>query len=287
MDKQADRIIALVDGSAYAESVCDHAAWVSGATGFGVDLLHVVDHRAASSAPLNLAGNLTLGARSELLEKLTAHDEEAAKLARERGRLLLDAAEAHLRGKIGDVRARLRLGDLLEAVQDCEDEARLLIVGKRGEAADMAKRHLGSNLERVVRSAHRPVLVASRAFKPVKRVVVAFDEGDSVAKAIAHMAKGRLFDGLEIDLVHVGDDRPGVRAAMDRAALTLSEAGRKTRVEITPGEPEAVLSARAGEGGADMLVMGAYGHSRVRNLIIGSTTTQLVRACRVPVMLFR
>jgi len=38
---------------------------------------------------------------------------------------------------------------------------------------------------------------------------------------------------------------------------------------------------------ADMLIMGAYGHSRVRNFIIGSTTTALVRACLLPCLMFR
>jgi nucleotide-binding universal stress UspA family protein len=33
--------------------------------------------------------------------------------------------------------------------------------------------------------------------------------------------------------------------------------------------------------------MGAYGHSRIRNLVIGSTTTSMIRNCRIPVMLFR
>jgi len=33
--------------------------------------------------------------------------------------------------------------------------------------------------------------------------------------------------------------------------------------------------------------MGAYGHSRIRNLVIGSTTTEMLRSCTVPVMLFR
>jgi nucleotide-binding universal stress UspA family protein len=36
-----------------------------------------------------------------------------------------------------------------------------------------------------------------------------------------------------------------------------------------------------------MLVMGAYGHSRVRTLLIGRTTTALLRACRIPVLVFR
>ena len=51
----------------------------------------------------------------------------------------------------------------------CETDAALIVIGKRGEGADFAKLHLGSNLERVVRAMHKPVLVASRAFKPVER----------------------------------------------------------------------------------------------------------------------
>lgn len=38
---------------------------------------------------------------------------------------------------------------------------------------------------------------------------------------------------------------------------------------------------------SQMLIMGAYGHSRIRNLIIGSTTTSLVRSCRLPILMFR
>jgi len=37
----------------------------------------------------------------------------------------------------------------------------------------------------------------------------------------------------------------------------------------------------------DLVVMGAYGHSRIRSLIIGSTTTATVRSCKVPLLLMR
>ena len=53
------------------------------------------------------------------------------------------------------------------------------------------------------------------------------------------------------------------------------------------GEPERVISDHVEKYGVDLLVMGAYGHSRIRNLIIGSTTTQMIRSCLVPVLLFR
>lgn len=56
---------------------------------------------------------------------------------------------------------------------------------------------------------------------------------------------------------------------------------------IEPGSAEKAISAVIDRGAIDLLVMGAYGQSRVRNLIIGSTTTEMLRACRIPVLLFR
>jgi len=89
-------ITALIDGSVYARSVCEHAAWAAWQTSASVELLHVLGRRSTGSQPANLSGNLTLGARSDLLDKLASHDAEYAKLARERGRVILDAAKAEL-----------------------------------------------------------------------------------------------------------------------------------------------------------------------------------------------
>ena len=282
------KLIALVDGSAYGQSVCDHAAWVAGKTGASVDLLHVLGRRDTHSAPANLSGALGLGAKSALLDKLAAHDEERARLAKERGRTILDAATAQLNADgVATVSARLRHGDLVEALSEVEADADLIVVGKRGEAADFAKGHLGSNLERIVRAATKPVMVASRAFHPVERALVAFDGGPSAQKAVDHIAKGRLFDGLPVHLLTVGEDEPKRHAPLDAAAAQLREAGRDVTAAIQPGEPDEVIAAYIEQNAISLLVMGAYGHARLRNLIIGSTTTEMIRGCRIPVMLFR
>lgn len=281
------RITAFIDASAYTESVADHAAWVSRTTGYGLDLVHVVNsHRRA--APVDLTGNLALGARSSLMDTLTKHDAEAAKLAREAGAAVLDAARAHAEaaGAV-DVQTKLRTGEVLDAVKDMEAGARLLVVGKRGEHADFAAGHLGSNLERVVRAAHRPVLVASRAFKQPEHAVIAFDGGASVGMAVNHIAEGKLFAGVRLTLLNAGRREDGLDREMDAAAQILSDAGHTVDTVFTPGEPEKVITGHVAETGADLLIMGAYGHSRIRTLIIGSTTTEMVRACKIPVMLFR
>ena len=50
------KLVALVDGSVYSQSVCDHAAWIARRTGHAVDLLHVLGRRQTASAPANLSG---------------------------------------------------------------------------------------------------------------------------------------------------------------------------------------------------------------------------------------
>lgn len=56
---------------------------------------------------------------------------------------------------------------------------------------------------------------------------------------------------------------------------------------IVPGNPEATISAEVRERGIDLLVMGACGHSRIREFIVGSTTAALPRGCTIPVLLLR
>jgi nucleotide-binding universal stress UspA family protein len=53
------------------------------------------------------------------------------------------------------------------------------------------------------------------------------------------------------------------------------------------GVPEDEIAAYVAAHGINCLIMGAYGHSRIRQFVIGSTTTAMMRQCRVPVLLFR
>ncbi len=55
---------------------------------------------------------------------------------------------------------------------------------------------------------------------------------------------------------------------------------------ILPGKPGAVLQQVVEREGVDLLVMGAYSHSRLRHLAVGSITA-ILQACEVPVLLVR
>jgi nucleotide-binding universal stress UspA family protein len=284
----SNKIIALIDGSTYGKSVCELAAWVAVRTGRSVEVLHVLGRRDVSSHPSDFSGNLTIDERDNLLSELVSLDEQKAKLAHKRGRLILDqATECLKQAGLAEFSTKLRNGDLLDTVREFEAGADLIVIGKRGEAADFAKLHLGSNLERVVRVAHKPVLVAARAFKPIERVMIAFDGGPSSMKAISHITAGSLFKGLPLHLLMAGSETREAKEQVAHASGLLETAGYAVEARILPGEADTVIAREVQDRQIDFLVMGAYGHSRLRNLIIGSTTTEMIRSCKVPILLFR
>lgn len=281
-------VIALIDGSIYSQSVCDHAIWIAERTDAAIELMHVLGRRQAANAHANLSGNIALGARTALLDELSELDAQMAKLSQQRGRAILDDAQSRIKAAgIDNIETRLRIGDIVETAAEWEADMDVILIGKRGEAADFAKLHLGSNLERIARSCRKPIFVASRAFQPIHRFLIAFDGGDSSVKAVDFVAGNALFHGLDCRLVTIGTETAEIRDALNTAQQKLEAAGYSVQADIIPGQPDQVISNTVETEGIDLLVMGAYGHSRIRNLIIGSTTSEMIRLCKIPVVLFR
>ncbi|MDR5858867.1 universal stress protein [Halomonas eurihalina] len=282
-----DHVLAAIDGSTYSESACDYAAWASQALEAPLTFLHVVDNH-PQTAEADLSGNIGLGAREHLLEELSHLDEERAKIAQERGRLMLQAAkERAVEDGVAEPSTRQRNGTLVETLDELEEEIRLLVIGKRGETAHQAREHLGSNLERVVRGLHRPILMVPETFKRPERVMIAFDGSKTTRKGVEMLAKSPLFQGIPVHVVIVGAETGDNRSQLDWALKTLRDAGHEAEGAIRAGEVEPTLHAYQEEQNIDLLVMGAYGHSRIRHLLVGSTTTEMLRKADIPVLLLR
>lgn len=280
------KLLACIDLSQYAHSVCDHAAWIATRLNASVELLHILQRKDAMAARNDLSGTLGLGAKSALMEELVHIEEAEAKLAKEHGRALLVAAEERLRhAGVKDVTALHRHGGIVETIIEREECADLVIIGKRGASAGFASGHLGSKVERVVRQSVRPVLVANRAFKPIERALIAFDGGPSARKAVSFVATSPLFEKIEVKLVMAGAETDKNRDALRWAAELLGERCKGT--DIIAGDVEGTLRSTSEQYRADLIVMGAYGHSPLRTMIIGSTTTAMMRGLALPILLFR
>jgi nucleotide-binding universal stress UspA family protein len=234
-----------------------------------------------------MTGSLDINASAVLLQELAELDQQHEKLAAGRGQLILSRAEGMLvAAGVAVVKPRLRQGDLLEVVAELEPGADMLVIGKRGEGADFARLHLGSNFDRVLRAARKPVFVASRAFKPVARALIAFDDGPSVHRAIDAIVASPLLAGVEIRLLNVGKGGEPMYGSIEGAAARLREAGFSATAEIASGEAEQVIATRVVTDNIDLLVMGASSRSRLRELFLGSTVAEVIRGCLVPVLIY-
>jgi len=280
-------VLACIDGSTYSPAVCDAAAWASLRLEAPLSFLHVL-HKGQEAKGDDLSGSIGFGAQESLLEELASLDEQRGKLAMERGRQMLLAARERARAAgVVEPEGRQRHGDLVQTLTELEAGVRLLVLGRRGEAADVASEHLGSHLERVIRSLHRPILMTPPEFSAPQRVMIAFDGSATTLKGVEMVAGSPLFRGLPCHLVMVGGDSAEARAQLAKARKTLEEAGFEAPAVMLSGEVEKSLRQYQKDQGIDLIIMGAYGHSRIRHLLIGSTTTELMRRSAVPLLLLR
>lgn len=205
-------------------------------------------------------------------------DRVAAELARLAGQQTVDLEVVttlqHSFGVGGCLSHRARLHDLA-------------IIGV-DRAGLISERHLAEHL---ICESGRPVLVApARSARPfsLERVVVAWDNTRSAARAL-NDAVALIGAQAELVLLTIDDDKD-IATALDDADVqsALERRGLKVSLERRAGGSEpigSVLQAAALELGAGMLVMGGFFHSRLREVILGGATAQVLDEPRLPVLL--
>lgn len=290
-DRPSGKVLACLDESRYATPVCDYAAWSAQRMGAPLSLLHVIPHPPGgrSDEARNLSGSIGFKAREGLLAKLASLDAERSRLAMEQGRILLEGAAERARqsGYEAPVEIRQRHGALVDAALALEPETRMLVLGKRGEDTATEHGHLGSQLEGVIRAVHHPVLIAQQSFSPPERIMFAWDGSPTATRGLEMLSRGTLFRGIPVDVVTAGRDDDGTRASLRRAQGILEEGDRRVKTAVLKGDPQdAILDYRETHG-VDLVIMGAYGHSRIRRLLVGSTTSAILSRCRVSMMVLR
>ena len=109
-------------------------------------------------------------------------------------------------------------------------------------------------------------------------------DGSREATRAVHAALPFLQEARTVALCAIGEP---AGAGLDDAALMLRRHGVQVEPERVAGSDSDagdILLARAVTHGADLLVMGAYGHTRLRELVFGGATRDVLRKAVLPVL---
>ena len=274
-------ILVHLDGTEQAETRLRLAADLARRHEAHLTALHVVDLELPALIASEASGAATL---ADLLEDMRRDARAAASQAEAafRERLRLDGTAGEWRSVEGIVRHQVALHARY---------ADLVVVGQEVPGGDWPG--AGAVVEQALFTSGRPVLVVPFAgrFETVgRRVLIGWNASREAARAV-HDALP-LIAQAEAATVLAVNPRPGPGGHGEEPgadiARHLARHGLKVGVDriSAPGVGDAdLILNRAAELSADLLVVGAYGHSRFREMVLGGVTRTLLRQMTIPVLM--
>lgn len=255
------------------------------------DLLVHVDLAHANGARMSYALGLAEAHKAHIIG--VGHSQTGIDTQRDEVRRALENfAEAATRRGIS-VETRLvvcNAGDLPEEMALHARYADLVVVGQPGDDSATVQQAL---LEELIFQSGRPLLVVPWAGKvnpEPKTVMVAWDASGTAARALADALPILKQAKKVIVLVAIDEgrnshgDEPGADIALHLARHDIEVEARRIPIgsDIKPAD---VLLSQVADIGADLMVMGGYHHSRVREYILGGVTRTILETMTVPVLM--
>ena len=283
------KIVSCIDYSKSANGILSLTKALNEKANSTISLLHVISPHSDEKTEPNLVGNIGFSTNTKLLEELTQIDEKRGKLEQQRGELVLNLSKEELvkRGVKDNIELLHKRGSLVEIVEDQESNLDVLVMGKYGEYSEKHTHNIiGSNIENVARSIRKPLFIATNDFSELNKVLLCYDGSETAKKALKYVKESEIFKKLTITILVVGDDNEESKTLLSNAVTELKDTGLNASGIIIAGEVvEDTVSKYCQENNIDLIVAGAYGHSKIRNLILGSNTTGILKKSNVSVLL--
>jgi len=276
-------ILACTDGSRYGDTAVDYAVDLAVRLSARLLGMHVLDSRMLEG-PFMADISGWLGAQA-----YGAELEQFRQLLEEKGEAIIRAFTDRVGKARVNAAAELKMGHPARVILEEQGRAELLVIGQRGEHAEFGGELLGSTADRVIRRTVTPCLVTPAEYRPINRVLAAYDGSGHAAAAVKEAAELCSALGCELVLItvedHISAEEAG-RVADDGFALAADHT-EPVRAVRERGEPARVMLEFARREKCDLIAVGAYGRSRIRELILGSVPTHLIIGADVPVLVVR
>jgi nucleotide-binding universal stress UspA family protein len=271
------RILAALDGSPHGEAALSHALRIARASGGTVRGVHVVDRSLLESS---VVADLSGAVGFQPFLNMTAELRRALVSA---GEAIIAGFEARARDSGVSFTSALqegRVADILEGEARASD---LVAAGSRGTNASHRGELIGRHADALARRLHAPLLLSPDNDTPFSRPVLAYDASPKAQQALALVADLARLLGLPVTVLTVTPDEAQGKARLAEAEGILRERGVATQGRLRRGHPDEAILEELSQG-ADLIAIGAHGHGRIVELVLGSTTDRVLRRAGVPVL---
>lgn len=275
-------ILLAIDGSNYTETILKYGIDLASKTDALLRVLTVIDIRIFEWA-------VAIGVEGFApIIPSTAYQEESQKILEDKAEKVLERAGKVLKKAKVSYEVEKASGSPVEIICDRARLSDLVIMGSRGEFGTWRDKMLGATLEAATRLCIKPIMVTEKKYKEISSILVSYDGSNNSNKALpwaGYLAKQL---GVPLNVLTVNSDEENAKNTLKEATDYLSSYKlSKLNTIIKEGEAETSIVEASKETKADLILLGSYGHSRIREAILGSTTVQVMRKSSVPVLMVK
>lgn len=276
-------ILCCVDGKNYSQSACDYAVMISNNMKLPLKILNVIEHSSKSDI-LDLSGNIKLGEKDDILEKLTNEESIKSKQIIKEGKdLLLALKEKALITAEQDVILMQAHGDILDNILELQDEISILIIGIKSHD----KNKIGENVKDIIRELNKPILLVNSEFITPKKILIAYNGSEESKKILTTAVRNPIFKDVTRDIVNINDDKLFSEKILDEAKKIYAKSEIDIKTSVLSGDAKTEILTYMYENDCDILAMGAFGHSRIKEFIFGSFTSEIIAQSKKPILFYR
>jgi len=274
-------ILVPLDGSEHSNAALEYAIWLTGK--FDGMLLgqHVIDTISIEGSFFHdISGSLGFEPYLDFSSKMR-------EILEDRGKTVLDEFSERCRQK--NIRHQSFLDTGLIANEICARAkvADLVVIGHRGVNEQFSTGLLGTTAETITRKCPRPVFVSTKTYKAIERPLLAYDGSQRASSAMESAAEFCSVLKLPLTVLTIAKEEKLADATLRQAKSYLSSYAVDARFEIDRGFPKQKIMDNLIQFGYDLLFIGAYGHRRIIEMVLGSTTEYILRKAPCPVFLNR
>ncbi len=272
-------ILLPIDGSVYTEAQVRYTVELARAFDARVSVLSILDVRIFEWA-------VVMGTDGFVpIIPSNVYKEESKKILESKAAAVLEKCSEILTSENVEFDAEKISGSPSDIICEKAPLVDLLVIGMRGEFAKWKKNLVGATLDAVMRQWSKSILVTSREFKSIGNILFAYDGSERSNKALQLVGLFATQLSAPVTVLSVHDKEMFRSKLLEEAQSYLKPYKAQVDLVGVSGNPEKEIIRVAGERHCDLMIMGAFGHSRIREAILGSTTEQVVRKADVPVLL--